>query len=131
MRRAEAVGRGGYLQVLVRENYRAFAVKAHRLVWIVLRGPIPDGLQINHRDGDKRHNHPDNLELMTSKQNCLHATHVLKRRGPGTPPMYPLIAADAHRLHAEGLNYAQIGRAIGVSAPTVKKALMRCGREAA
>jgi hypothetical protein len=41
----------------------------HRLMWEAFRGPIPDGLTINHRDGRQRHNRLSNFELMTRGDN--------------------------------------------------------------
>jgi hypothetical protein len=73
-RRAENAGGNGYLRVTVGlPGGRTGSVMAHRIVWIVLRGPIPDGLQVNHRDLNKRNNHPDNLELVTGAENVRHA----------------------------------------------------------
>jgi hypothetical protein len=45
----------------------------HRLVWVAHNGDIPDGLELNHKDGDKTNNKLDNLELMTHIDNCKHA----------------------------------------------------------
>lgn len=41
----------------------------HRLIWAAFRGPIPDDLTVNHRDGSIRHNRLGNLELMTRSEN--------------------------------------------------------------
>lgn len=49
----------------------------HRIVWESVHGPIPDGLQINHKNGIKTDNRIDNLELVTPRQNHDHATYVL------------------------------------------------------
>jgi hypothetical protein len=38
-------------------------------MWEAFRGPIPDGLTINHRDGRQRHNRLSNFELMTRGDN--------------------------------------------------------------
>ena len=38
---------------------------AHRWVWINHFGPIPSGLDIHHKDGDKENNSIENLELIT------------------------------------------------------------------
>ena len=46
---------------------------AHRLVWRALRGPIPDGLELNHLNGDKSDNRLQNLEIVTASQNMRHA----------------------------------------------------------
>lgn len=46
---------------------------AHRLVWQHVHGDIPEGLVINHKNGLKDDNHPDNLELETHSGNTKHA----------------------------------------------------------
>ena len=45
----------------------------HRIVWIAANGPIPDGLEINHRNGQRDDNRLVNLELVTHAQNVRHA----------------------------------------------------------
>lgn len=49
----------------------------HRLIWIWANGEIPDGLEINHRNGDKEDNRLSNLELVTRRENIIHARKVL------------------------------------------------------
>lgn len=69
---------GNYFQVgLMMDSMRVFAL-AHRLVYLHFKGTIPDGLTVNHKDGDKKHNHPDNLELATYSEQQIHAAQVLK-----------------------------------------------------
>lgn len=50
----------------------------HRLVWEAFVGPIPEGLQINHKDENKSNNSLENLELMTSKQNNNYGTKNIR-----------------------------------------------------
>lgn len=56
---------------------------AHRLVWVHNNGPIPKGVEVNHKDGDKTNNRLDNLELVTHAKNIEHSYRVLggKPRG--------------------------------------------------
>lgn len=56
--------------------------KAHRVIWLLRVGDIPDGMQINHIDGIKDNNDIKNLELVTPSGNAFHAY----RLGLKTPP---------------------------------------------
>jgi len=51
---------------------------AHRLVWEAFNGPIPEGMQINHKNGVKTDNRIQNLEVCTQSENTTHAFRVLK-----------------------------------------------------
>jgi hypothetical protein len=73
--RAEKKGR--YRQVAFGPASARRYVYAHRIVYLVHHGDIPDGMQINHKDGDKWNNHPGNLELATPGENSRHAIRVL------------------------------------------------------
>lgn len=55
----------GYWRVRVDNDYYL----AHRLAWLYVNGMIPDGLEIDHRDGDKLNNRLANLRLATRSQN--------------------------------------------------------------
>lgn len=48
-------------------------ISVHRLVAWTFIGPQPDGLQVNHIDGVKRNNRPENLEYVTARENLAHA----------------------------------------------------------
>ena len=50
----------------------------HRLVWEVFVGPIPEGLQINHKDENKSNNSLENLEIVTPKQNTNYGTRNIR-----------------------------------------------------
>lgn len=45
----------------------------HRLVYETFVGPIPEKMEINHIDGNKSNNSFENLEVVTSSENKLHA----------------------------------------------------------
>lgn len=77
-RRAENKA-GPYLQIRTMFNGQRAAASAHRLVWHHFRGPIPSGLTINHINGDKMDNRPENLELASHSEQVIHALLVLKK----------------------------------------------------
>ena len=72
-KRAERKSGGGYLQVAATVNGRRYYASAHRLVWQHFFGDIPDGMQINHKNGIKDDNMPGNLEIVTPSENNKHA----------------------------------------------------------
>lgn len=76
-RRAEKVLPSGYLMVRAVLGGRRVVGMAHRLVWQHLRGDIPAGLTVNHKDGIRGRNHPDNLELATYSEQVTHSRRVL------------------------------------------------------
>ena len=61
----------GYLQVSVGNPAKCFVV--HDLVARAFHGCRDGKLQVNHRDGDKDNNRPENLEYVTSTENNHHA----------------------------------------------------------
>lgn len=74
-KRGQPVGRvcsRGYVEVHDgRSTYRA-----HRMIWQHVHGPIPDGMEINHKNGIKTDNRIENLELVTRSENALHASRT-------------------------------------------------------
>lgn len=56
------------------------SVAYHRLLWELVNGPIPAGMEINHIDGDKSNNDLSNLECVTPGDNQRHAYRTGLRR---------------------------------------------------
>ncbi len=69
---------GKYLQIRVMIDGKRVYALAHRLVYRHFKGPIPEGLTVNHEDGKKKRNHPDNLTLATDSEQQIHAVRILK-----------------------------------------------------
>ena len=44
-------------------------LKVSRIVWILTYGEIPDGLFVDHKDGNPSNNTPSNLQLLSNAQN--------------------------------------------------------------
>jgi hypothetical protein len=57
---------------------------AHRVVYAIERGPIPEGMVLDHLCGDRRCVNPDHLEAVTQLEN-LHR-RLCSRRSRGLPP---------------------------------------------
>lgn len=76
--RAEHHLPSGYLQIRAMIEGIRHNSSAHRLVWLHFRGRIPDGLVINHKNGNKSDNRLDNLEVVTPSVNAQHAARILK-----------------------------------------------------
>ena len=53
-----------YLIRIDRKNYRL-----HRLIWIYHNGDIPDGMIVDHVDGNRTNNRIENLRLATYSEN--------------------------------------------------------------
>ncbi len=80
-RRGERPAHGGkYWRVTVSVKGRLRNTLSHRLVWFHTYGRIPDGLVVNHRDGNGLNNDPQNLELVTHGENSKHRYHILGRQ---------------------------------------------------
>lgn len=71
----------GYLMVDKNLSYSRKSGGLHRIVYESFIGVIPEGLQINHMDGDKTNNHISNLELCTPSENTIHAYTTGLARG--------------------------------------------------
>jgi hypothetical protein len=83
----------GYLHLVMSKEGKFQRDYVHRLVWRAFKGPIPERMEINHKDGNKINNHLDNLEVCTHRQNYDHAMeHKLNKI------CYPGIGNPAARL---------------------------------
>jgi hypothetical protein len=72
-RRAEKSLPSGYLTVRALIDGVRVHGMAHRVVWQHFRGDIPDAYEINHDNGIKGDNRPDNLLCGTASENVMHA----------------------------------------------------------
>jgi hypothetical protein len=67
-------------------NVKVFckSFQAHRLIWIMFNGQIPEGLVVDHRDTNSLNNRIENLRLATRSQNRYNSkkiTGLSKYRG--------------------------------------------------
>lgn len=71
----------GYAQIPLCKDGKYTRRAVHRCVWEAFVGPIPDNLQVNHKDLNRSNNALDNLELVTRQQNMKHAIEAYKAKG--------------------------------------------------
>ncbi|WP_395451154.1 HNH endonuclease signature motif containing protein [Aminobacter sp. UC22_36] len=62
---AGVIGAKGYRRI----KFAGKTWSAHRLIWIYINGQIPDGLQVDHINGNRSDNCLDNLRLVTNAEN--------------------------------------------------------------
>lgn len=63
----------GYLTVCVPTRDSKYNKFVHRLIALTFFGPLPMGMEVNHKDGNKQNNSVDNLEYCSSSDNKKHA----------------------------------------------------------
>lgn len=69
----------GYLHI----RYNHHRYYNHQMVWIFFFKKIPEGLEINHKDGDRLNNKISNLEVCTHRENILHSIRIGKQKAIG------------------------------------------------
>lgn len=110
----------GYLRTqLVAPSGQARLRSVHSIVADAFLGPCPAGCEINHKNGNKSDNRPENLEYMTHGDNVRHAwaTGLTKPNNGSANPIAKLTESDVRVIRgllAEGWSLSQIGRRFGV-----------------
>ena len=97
----------------------------HRAVWEATFGPIPDGLQVHHADGDKGNNDPANLRLLTAAEHSRHHDTLARRRvvrgaGVGTARLDEERVGRIKAALRSGATRGGLAREFGVSLRTVQ-----------
>lgn len=66
--------KGDYIRRVLGPGYNkglAITVLLHRLVYEMFVGPIPEGFQVHHIDGNKQNNRLDNLMVVSVKEHAI------------------------------------------------------------
>lgn len=121
----------GYLTLgLSRDGQGSGYRLVHRLVAEAWVGPQPPGHQVNHKDGNKTNNRPENLEWVTSARNHRHASESGLTNPPhGENHHRAKLTEDTVREIREsrtGVSCAELARQLNVDPSTVWNA--RYGR---
>lgn len=102
----------------------------HRLIAETFLGPIPDGYQVNHKNGIRHDNRLENLEVVTASENNLNAFRELGRtpvRGENHGKSY-LTEADILRVreqHLFGARQVDIANCFGIDKTSVRDIVHR------
>ena len=121
--------RGYKFVKLHRRDGSCRAPLVHRLVVEAFIGPIPDGYEVNHIDGDKRNNCVTNLEIVTRQQNIDHAvaTGLISNKGERNSQS-KLTAEQVREIrdrHRRGVAYGSLAKEYGVSVSLVRQIVNR------
>lgn len=68
----------GYERATLSKEGKARRYLVYRLEWEAFNGPIPHGMQINHKDENPRNNNLDNLEIVDAAGNLNYGNHNKK-----------------------------------------------------
>lgn len=117
----------GYPQANLLQDGRKKRLQVHRLVAIAFISPPPFlGAQVNHKDGVKTNNVPDNLEWVTDQQNKQHAKRLgLVRYRPvrgeehGNARVTAADVFEMRRLRGLGMKYVDIAQRFGLTPSAV------------
>ena len=65
--------RNGYWLTMAAFNKKCYYFCEHRVIYTWLKGHIPYGMQVNHKDYNRGNNNIDNLELLAPKENVAYS----------------------------------------------------------
>lgn len=113
----QAIKETGYRRVTLKTAQGKCQRYVHRLVAEAFIGDRPEGMEVNHIDGNKANNTPVNLEYVTHAENVRHAHETgLCKRGEqaGTSKYTEKQVRRAHELVASGWKYREAADEAGV-----------------
>jgi hypothetical protein len=107
----------GYLRI----KYYRKGLFLHRIVYAHFNGDLEPHKHINHIDGNKVNNRPENLELVSTSANNLHAYRVLKRKPVTAARKFTFEQAEEIRrlVAEENVRAVDLARKFGVRKGTI------------
>lgn len=122
--------KAGYLEVAAMKGGKRVKESVHRLVAFAFVPGYADGLTVNHIDGQKPNNRPENLEWVSLARNTQHQweTGLVNLRGERQPSakLTSKRVIYIRRLLAQGIPAHTLAVVAGVSSSTI--AFIRDGK---
>ena len=120
----------GYFVVGFRRKGKQVSKSVHRLVAMAFVAGYAPGKQVNHKDGNKRHNNALNLEWVTARENSIHSRQMGLYDNRGSKhSMSKLTEKDVREIRAmldKGIgNYSRIAQWYKVNKTCVRKIATR------
>jgi len=118
----------GYLRVSLSLDKKKFTTGAHRLVAKAFVSNPLNLPQVNHKDGIKTNNYPDNLEWCTNKENQIHAVKTgLINPNKGEKHHNSKLTnkqiINIRQLHKIGFTCKELAKDHNISEPAMSKIL--------
>jgi hypothetical protein len=116
----------GYKVVSISIENKPQTRLVHRLIANAFIGDCPAGKQVNHKDGNRENNTPENLEYVTQSENNFHAVERIGAyRGDRRKDcaVTPEIVRKIREAHNSGMGYVKISKAIPISWGIVRNVL--------
>lgn len=109
-------------------SYKKQCLRAHRMMYELTKGPIPDGMYVCHSCDVRLCCNPDHLFLGSHFDNMVDMFE--KGRAPrgdhnGNHKLTPEQVLEIRRLSGEGLSGAELSRRFGISSVQVSKIVRR------
>lgn len=119
----------GYMITQIRVDGKNKTIAQHRLVAMAFI-PNPDNKpEVDHKDGNRKHNHRSNLRWATREENVQHSYRYGKKTMVGSKnSRASLTDSEVHaicRMFSEGLTSPELSRFIGKSYNTVRRIRQR------
>lgn len=118
--------RTGYVQFMLSAANRQYMRDGHRLVADAFLGPIPPGMQVNHKNGDKGDNRVENLEVVSNGENRAHSYRVLGVRPNGAfgernrnAKFGAAAVSEIREAYKSGRAVSELARQFGVTRQTI------------